>query len=117
MQRQETAEVLQVTVERLERHGIQASARAVIGDPTHEIVRTAELTDADLVVMSTHALAGPARSLFGSVAASVIREAGRPVLLVHRAARSAVLRQSRRVNATVCMHRRPCLHRVFDTQI
>lgn len=84
--RQEAADVLQVTADRLGRHGIQATARAVIGDVTHEIVRAAELGDADLVVMSTHALAGPARNLLGSVAASVVREAGRPVLLVRRAA-------------------------------
>ena len=84
---QEAADVLQRTAERLRRHGIEASAQAVIGEPTREIVRAAELTEADLVVMSTHALAGPARSLLGSVAASVVREAGRPVLLVRRSGR------------------------------
>ena len=46
------------------------------------IVETADRVGADMVVMSTHALTGPARALLGSVADEVVRAARRPVLLV-----------------------------------
>jgi nucleotide-binding universal stress UspA family protein len=93
--RQEAEDALQLLAERLCRHGINAGARAAVGDARHVIVNAAEQTDADLVVMSTHALVGPARSLLASVAASVIHDAGRPVLLVHRAARPRSNRRPR----------------------
>jgi len=37
-----------------------------------------------MIVMSTHALTGPARAVLGSVADSVVRNSHRPVLLVRR---------------------------------
>ena len=49
------------------------------------IVEAAEHADADLIVMSTQALTGPARTLLGSVADAVVRSSLCPVLLVHRA--------------------------------
>jgi nucleotide-binding universal stress UspA family protein len=48
------------------------------------IVAAAEAASADLVVMSTHALTGPARAVLGSVADAVVRASHCPVLLVHR---------------------------------
>jgi nucleotide-binding universal stress UspA family protein len=39
---------------------------------------------ADMVVMSTHALTGPARTALGSVADAVVRGSHRPVLLLRR---------------------------------
>lgn len=48
------------------------------------IVTAAEEASADLIVMSTQALTGPARALLGSVADAVVRTAHCPVLLVHR---------------------------------
>jgi nucleotide-binding universal stress UspA family protein len=53
-------------------------------DVGHAIVERAEQTQADLIVMSTQALRGPARALLGSVADAVVRSAPCPVLLVHR---------------------------------
>jgi nucleotide-binding universal stress UspA family protein len=50
----------------------------------HGIVNAAESNAADLIVMSTRALTGPARTLLGSVANLVVRTAHCPVLLVHR---------------------------------
>jgi nucleotide-binding universal stress UspA family protein len=49
------------------------------------IVETAEQATADMIVMSTQALTGPARALLGSVADAVVRTSHCPVLLVHRA--------------------------------
>ena len=44
----------------------------------------AEEATADLIVMSTQALTGPARALLGSVADAVVRTANCPVLLLRR---------------------------------
>ena len=57
-------------------------ARAGAAVPTIE--RVADQTDTDLIVMSTHALTGPARILIGSTADALVRTARRPVLLVRR---------------------------------
>jgi nucleotide-binding universal stress UspA family protein len=54
-------------------------------DVADTIVATAEQAMADLIVMSTQALTGPARALLGSVADAIVRSAHCPVLLVHRA--------------------------------
>ena len=54
------------------------------GHVPSEIVACAEETDADLVVMSTHALVWPTQAYIGSVANTVLRTGRRPVLLVRR---------------------------------
>jgi nucleotide-binding universal stress UspA family protein len=82
--RQSAEDVLQQTVKQLRRGGLDTAAHAVIGEAAQGIVSTADNTGADLIVMSTHALRGPARGLLGSVAAAVVREASCPVLLVRR---------------------------------
>src|ERR1051326_6845076 len=48
------------------------------------IVQSANTSNADLLMMSTRALTGPARALLGSTADAVVRGAHCPVLLVHR---------------------------------
>jgi nucleotide-binding universal stress UspA family protein len=48
------------------------------------IVTAAAEANADLIVMSTRALTGPARALLGSTADAVVRRAPCPVLLTHR---------------------------------
>jgi nucleotide-binding universal stress UspA family protein len=48
------------------------------------IASAAAEADADLIVMSTRALTGPARALLGSTADAVVRRAQCPVLLTHR---------------------------------
>ncbi|MBI3965248.1 MAG: universal stress protein [Chloroflexi bacterium] len=72
--------------EKLRRIGIAAEGRAVLGQVTSTIVRTADDVSANLIVMSTHALTGPARTILGSVADGVVRGGHRPVLLVRRGA-------------------------------
>lgn len=51
------------------------------------IVQEAELEDAELIVVGTHARAGLPRLLLGSVAERVVRTATRPVLTVSPACR------------------------------
>jgi nucleotide-binding universal stress UspA family protein len=69
---------------------LRAAGLAVDGEARQErevaetIVHVAEEATADLIVMSTQALTGPARALLGSVADAVVRHAHCPVLLGHR---------------------------------
>ena len=69
---------------RLREIGIAAEGRAIIGDPASMITAMAQEVQADLIVMSTRALNGPVRTVVGSTADTVVRTAGRPVLLVRR---------------------------------
>lgn len=75
--------------ERLEGAGLRARGWAHGGKAVSVIQGVAEQTDADLIVMSTHALTGPARTLIGSTADALVRTARRPVLLVRRPGRDA----------------------------
>ena len=52
------------------------------GNPTDRIVLTAERDGFDLIVMGTHGRTGRPRSLAGSVAESVVRNASCPVVTV-----------------------------------
>lgn len=53
-----------------------------VGKPADEIVRAAETTDADLVLMSSHGRGGLRRWAFGSVANEVLHRGVVPVLVV-----------------------------------
>jgi nucleotide-binding universal stress UspA family protein len=73
------------TVEQLRANGLSVDGEAFTAPGAAEgIVEFADKHAADLVVMSTHALTGPARALMGSVADAVVRTAHCPVLLVRR---------------------------------
>jgi universal stress protein A len=52
------------------------------GDPITEILRTAQESKCDLIVMGTHGRTGLAHLLMGSVAEQVVRKATCPVLVV-----------------------------------
>jgi nucleotide-binding universal stress UspA family protein len=93
-------EALHTLAERFSRSGLHVGYHAAIGPVAGAIVRAADELHADLIVMSTHALTGPTRTILGSVCASVVRNAHRPVLLVHRDARPGI-ETSTRVNMTV----------------
>ena len=69
---------------RLRAHGIEATPRVMVGLPSERIVAAADELDADLVVMSAHGYQAPLRTLLGSVTDEVVRNAGRPVLLVRQ---------------------------------
>jgi nucleotide-binding universal stress UspA family protein len=71
-------------VQRLDLAGIAAEGRAVLGRVSEQIVETADTMEANLIIMSTHALTGPMRTLLGSVADEVVRAAHQPVLLVRQ---------------------------------
>jgi nucleotide-binding universal stress UspA family protein len=75
---------------RLERAGVAAEGRATLGRVSDTIVETAAGVGADFIVMSTHALTGPVRTLLGSTADEVAQTARCPVLLIRQGARPAV---------------------------
>jgi nucleotide-binding universal stress UspA family protein len=54
----------------------------LMGDPTGEILRLCKELDVDLLVIGTHDYVGLERFLMGSVAETLMRKAGCPVLIV-----------------------------------
>ena len=66
---------------------LQARCEVYVGDPSSRILQTATEEAVDLIVMSSHGRTGLARSLFGSVAETVMRSAPCPVMVVPAAAR------------------------------
>jgi nucleotide-binding universal stress UspA family protein len=61
---------------------VQVEDQLVEGDAAIEILRLAEDTKCDLIVMGTHGRTGLGRLLMGSVAEQVVRKARCPVLTV-----------------------------------
>ncbi len=54
----------------------------VLGEPAHEILALSESLDVDLLVVGTHDYVGFERFLLGSIAETLMRKAGCPVLIV-----------------------------------
>ncbi len=75
---EEVKEKLRV-MEGAARH-VRVESEVLEGDPVDMILRAAEETHSDVIVMGTHGRTALARLLLGSVAESVIRKARCPVL-------------------------------------
>jgi nucleotide-binding universal stress UspA family protein len=60
--------------------GVFTEHRMVEGDPAREILRAAEETHCEVVVLGTHGRGGLGRLLMGSVAEQVLRKAPCPVV-------------------------------------
>jgi nucleotide-binding universal stress UspA family protein len=70
---------------RLRQLGLSVDAEArMAASVADAIVMAAEDARADVIVMSTQALTGPARALLGSVTDAVVRTSRCPVLVIHR---------------------------------
>lgn len=65
--------------------------RLVLGTAADDIVRIAEEEAVDLIVIGTHGRSGLTRVLMGSVAESVMRRAGCPVLTLKQANKTPAL--------------------------
>jgi nucleotide-binding universal stress UspA family protein len=61
---------------------IQSSYRVLRGDVARSIIEFSEKANIDLVVMTTHGKSGLKRAVMGSIADVVIRESGKPVLVI-----------------------------------
>lgn len=71
---------------RAEAAGVAIDTEVVAGNPSQEIVRTAEERDCDVIVMGTHGRAGINRLLLGSVSEGVVRRSNVPVLTIREPA-------------------------------
>jgi nucleotide-binding universal stress UspA family protein len=64
------------------RKGLLARTELAVGNPVREVVRYADVIDADLIVVGSHGHGAIASALLGSVSLGVLHEARRPVLVV-----------------------------------
>ncbi len=62
--------------------GIDAEVRVTAGPIVRDIVDTAVGEDADLITMSSHGRSGLSRVFYGSVAAGVLHQIDRPILII-----------------------------------
>jgi len=77
-----TTEHLQEHLDSLHAAGLRASAEVARGDPATVIVKTAERTHSDLIVLSTHRKAGMNAFWARSVAPNVANHSNLPLLLI-----------------------------------
>ena len=93
---------VQGLAERLKNDGLNVQGVARLGPITDSISAFATKQDVDLIIMSTHALTGPARAVLGSVADALVRSAHRPVLLVRRVPAGDELETPVLASSTAC---------------
>ena len=78
----DAADYLDKMSEAARKEGLDTRAEAYLGEPSERIVRAAAEESVDLIVMSSHGRTGLARTVFGSVAETVMRQAHCPVMVV-----------------------------------
>jgi nucleotide-binding universal stress UspA family protein len=78
--------------------GVTAEYCVREGDPASEIVKLAQETTADLIVLGTHGRTGLGRLLMGSVAEAILRRAACPVLTLKTPVPEAVAAPVRAVD-------------------
>ena len=66
----------------LSQNDIQVGTRVITGSPAAVIKETAEQENADLIAIASHGRGGLARVFYGSVAAAILNQVDRPLLLV-----------------------------------
>ncbi len=66
----------------LREKSIQVETVTTLGTAGQTIVEYAEGNSIDLITIATHGRSGLGRAVFGSVADQVLRESGRPILLI-----------------------------------
>ncbi len=78
----EAADYLAPMCEEARSEGLIAKADVCVGEPSVKICQVAEEEEVDLIIMSSHGRTGLARTVFGSVAETVMRAACCPVMVV-----------------------------------
>jgi nucleotide-binding universal stress UspA family protein len=68
---------------RFRTHGYRVKCDVWFGTPAEGIVGFVETHPVDLIAMATHARSGVGHLLYGSVSEEVLRQAGKPILLIH----------------------------------
>jgi nucleotide-binding universal stress UspA family protein len=77
-------QLLQASLDQVQRAGIQVDGLLAHGTPTQTIVDTAGKQGVDLIIMGTHGRTGLTHVLLGSVAEHVVRQAPCPVLVTRQ---------------------------------
>lgn len=77
-------EGLTTRAQRASARGLVCQTNSLSGFPAREIVRHAEKTGADLIVVGTHGRTGIEHVVLGSVAERIVQRASCPVLVVPR---------------------------------
>jgi nucleotide-binding universal stress UspA family protein len=78
----EAVDYLERVGEEAEEAHFRVRCEAYVGDPAERIVQAALEESVDLIVMCSHGRTGLARTIFGSVAETVMRGASCPVMVV-----------------------------------
>jgi nucleotide-binding universal stress UspA family protein len=78
----EIDKALTARVEKAHRAGLVCQSDSLDGYPSREIVRHAQKTGADLIVLGTHGRTGLAHAIMGSVAERVVHRSSCPVLVI-----------------------------------
>jgi len=78
----EAIDYLEKVGEEAREERLKVRCEAYVGDPADRIVQAATEDSIDLIIMSTHGRTGLARTVFGSVAETVMRHAPCPVMVV-----------------------------------
>jgi len=73
---------LAALAQQLNAEGIKAVWRIVEGDAARSIIEYEKSADIDLVAMASHGRTGLIRTILGSVTDTVLRDGGRPVLVI-----------------------------------
>ncbi len=79
---EEAQDRMKSVTERLTRMNYSSQTKVGMGDPAFAILEQAKASQADMILMGTHARGGLARFLIGSVSHSVLHQAACPVLIV-----------------------------------
>ena len=78
----EAVEYLRAVAEKMEAKGVKASVRLLKGAPARALLELADETEQCMVVLTTHGRSGFMRWLLGSVAETLVRASGDPVLVI-----------------------------------
>lgn len=74
--------ILKKAAEKAEEQNVKVETVLIVGNPTRDMPKIVEKTDADLIVIGTHGKTGLEKLLMGSVAENTIKTVKIPVLLV-----------------------------------
>jgi nucleotide-binding universal stress UspA family protein len=81
--RREAAEISQAAYEFAKRHGVNADARVIDGEPVDDLLRAADELGVDTIVIGNRGQSAFSTLLMGSVAQGVTERSTLPVLVVH----------------------------------
>jgi nucleotide-binding universal stress UspA family protein len=87
----------------LRESGLVVSTELSFGAPAPQIVELAQARAAEAIVVGTHGRSGLPRLFLGSVAEKVLREAGRPVFVVHAEAGRSIGQRDQRWRIAVLL--------------